>query len=188
MADTDRTAVAAELIRERRTINRFRSEVPPQEVVLKALDLARWAPNHHLTEPWRFYLLGRETATAIAHLNADMVAQDKGPEAAESKRANWLAKPGWLVVTCVSSDDVLQAWEDYAACCCAIQNLMLYLWSEGVGSKWSTGPVIRDPRFHDLIWVDPEVETVVGLLWYGYPDESPQPPRRPLPEVLIELP
>lgn len=180
--------VAAELIRGRRTINFFQPEPPPRETVLKALELARWAPNHHLTEPWRFYLLGQETAEAIVRLNAELVERKKGPEAARDKLEQWLAKPGWIVATCLNSDDPLQSREDYAACCCALQNLMLYLWSEGIGSKWSTGPVTRDSRFYDLIWVDPEAETAVGLLWYGYPAETPQTPRKPLAEVLIELP
>ncbi len=178
----------SELLRSRRTINTFRPEVPSAEIIRQALDLARWVPNHHLTEPWRFYWLGGETAQAIAKLNADLIAAKKGQTAAQAKLANWLAKPGWLVVTQVRSDDPLQHHEDYAACCCAIHSIMLYLWSHGIGSKWSTGPVIRDPRFYDLIWVDPDSEEVVGLLWYGYPAETPQTPRRPLNELLIELP
>ncbi len=187
MTETLNPVATAELLRGRRTINVFQPDPPPREIVLQALDLARWAPNHHLTEPWRFYLLGRETATAIARLNAELVAAKKGPAAAAGKLANWLAKPGWLVVTRTRGTDSLREQEDYAACCCAIQNLMLFLWSAGIGCKWSTGPVIRDERFHDLIWVDPEAESVVGLLWYGYPAETPLTPRRPLAEVLIEL-
>lgn len=184
----DLSTAATELIRGRRTINFFQPDPPPREVILRALELARWAPNHHLTEPWRFYLLGRETAEAIARLNAELVAAKKGAEAAEGKLRNWLAKPGWIVVTQIRSDDPLRSREDYAACCCAIHNLMLYLWGAGIGCKWSTGPVIRDERFHDLIWVDPDAESVVGLLWYGYPAETPQTPRKPLNDVLIELP
>lgn len=178
----------AALLRSRRTLNTFRPEAPPPAVIHQALDLARWVPNHHLTEPWRFYWLGRETARAIAELNADLVAAQKGRASAQEKLANWLAKPGWLVVTQVRSDDRLQHQEDYAACCCVIHSIMLYLWSHGIGSKWSTGPVIRDPRFYELIWVDPDSEEVVGLVWYGYPAETPQTPRKPLNELLIELP
>lgn len=182
------TEAAAELIRGRRTINAFAPEPPPRETILEALDLARWAPNHHLTEPWRFYLLGPDTAAAVARLNAELVTVKKGTEAGRAKLAEWQAKPGWLVVTCVNSDEPQRAREDYAACCCAVQNLMLYLWSTGIGSKWSTGAVIREPAFYDLIWVDPAVETAIGLLSYGYPAEIPRTPRKPLAELLIELP
>jgi len=180
-------AVAA-AIRNRRSINFFKPERPPADTINKALNLARWAPNHHLTEPWRFYLLGRQTATAIAELNARLVSEQNGDQAGRDKRERWLGMPGWLVVTQIKSDDVLQAREDYAACCCAIQNIMLYLWAEGIGTKWTTGPVTRSREFYDLIWVNPADEEVVGLLWYGYPDDIPATPRRPLAEILVELP
>lgn len=178
-----------EAIRNRRTIHVFAPELPPREAVLEAIELARWAPNHHGTEPWHFYLLGRETAEAIARLNAELVAARKGEAAARGKLERWLAVPGWLLVTCDRNDaDALRAREDYAACCCAVQNLQLALWSEGIGVKWTTGEVTRDPRFYDIVWVDPECETVVGLLWYGYPAEIPRVARKPLEEILVDLP
>ncbi|WP_018719187.1 nitroreductase family protein [Arhodomonas aquaeolei] len=187
-ADAATPEQAAELLRTRRTINRFRQEPPPREAVLRALDLARWAPNHHLTEPWHFYLIGEETRRGIIDLNTEMLTATKGAEAAEGKRRNWEAKPGWLAVSCDHSSDELQAWEDYAACACAIHNIALSLWSEGIGMKWSTGPVIRDARFYDLLWIDPDIEMVIALIWYGYPDESPVTHRESLECSLVELP
>jgi nitroreductase len=179
---------AADLIRSRRTIHEFREQPPPQEIVLRGLDLARWAPNHLLTEPWHFYLLGQETALAIAKLNADLTTRKKGTKAGRTKLDRWRRIPGWLVVTCENSEDSLRFKEDYSACCCAIQNFSLYLWSQGIGVKWTTGDVIREPDFYDVIWVDPMLETVVGLLWYGYPANIPHTPRKPLNQVLVELP
>ena len=178
----------AELIRSRRTIHTFKPEEPPRELIRRAIDLARWAPNHRLTEPWRFYLLGRETADAIARLNAEIATREWGVETGQKKLRQWLAIPGWLVVTCQNSDDPIRSREDYAACACAIQNFSLYLWSEGIGVKWTTGAVTRDPGFYDLIWVDPKVETVVGLVWYGYPAEIPETQRKAVEEILVELP
>lgn len=183
-----KSEAAAELIRSRRTIHNFAADLPPRETILRGIDLARWAPNHRLTEPWRFYLLGPETVGGIVELNARLVARSKGPEAGQSKLERWRRIPGWLVVTCENSDDPIRAREDYAACCCAIQNFSLYLWSEGIGVKWTTGEVTRHPDFYDLIWVDPGYETVVGLLWYGYPEELPQTPRKPVEQMLVSLP
>ena len=183
------TEQAFQLISTRRTIHDFKAhELPPQEIILQALELARWAPNHHLSEPWHFYLLGHETATAIAHLNADLVTANKGAAAGQAKLDRWLTIPGWLVVTCDNSADPTRSREDYAACCCAIQNFMLYLWSHSIGVKWTTGAVTRSPDFYDLIWVNPDLETVVGLLWYGYPADVPQPQRKPLDMSMVELP
>lgn len=182
------TLSIAELIRSRRTIHEFKEDPPPRDIVLRGLELACWAPNHLLTEPWHFYWLGPETASSIAKLNADLTTRKKGPAAGQIKLDRWQRIPGWLVVTCENSDDPLRAKEDYSACCCAIQNFSLYLWSEGIGVKWTTGDVIREPDFYDLIWVDPTLETVVGLFWYGYPALTPQTPRKPLSQVLVELP
>lgn len=180
----------ADTIRSRRTIHLFDAERrrPPDALVRRAVELARWAPNHRLTEPWRFYLLGGRTAEAIARLNADLVEAARGREAGEIKLARWRAVPGWLVVTCARSADPVRQQEDYAACCCAVQNLQLYLWSEGVGVKWTTGEVTRDPRFFELLEIDPEAELLVGMLWYGYPAEVPATPRRPVEEVFAERP
>ena len=182
------TKSMADLIRSRRTIYAFKPELPPRETVVRAIELARWAPNHRLTEPWRFYWLGSETAEAIARLNADLVTKQKGRAAGQAKLERWRTIPGWIVVTCENSADPIRAREDLVACACAIQNLSLYLWSEGIGTKWNTGAVTRDPAFYDIIWADPEQEMVVGLLWYGYPHEIPKTARKPVEEILVELP
>lgn len=179
---------ARQLLAGRRTIHDFTGVVPERALVLAALEHARWAPNHNLTEPWRFHLIGPTTAAAVAELNAELVAAKSGPEAAADKLARWRAVPGWLLVTCERSADALRDREDYAACCCAVQNLQLFLWAHGVGVKWTTGPVTRDPRFYDLLWLDPALESVVGLLFYGYPAEVPATTRKPLAESLVELP
>lgn len=178
----------ARLIRSRRTIHDFSDQPAPQEQLLRAIELARWAPNHHATEPWHFYLLGSETAMEVAKLNADLVGEKSGSAAAKAKFERWSAMPGWLVVTCDKSDDEIRAREDYAACACAIQNMMLYLWDEGIGVKWTTGAVTREPRFYDIIWADPDVEYVVGLLWYGYAQEVPMIRRKEVHEISVNLP
>ncbi len=181
-------SATAALIRSRRTIYLFEPQLPPQATILKAIDLARWAPNHRLTEPWRFYLLGRATAEALAHLNAEIVAERRGEEAGRKKRERWLSMPGWLVVTSHIADDPFVTQENYAACCCAIQNMHLYLWSEGIGMKWGTGKVTRHPRFFDLLGIDPEQEKLVGMFWYGYPAEIPDKQRKPVEEIVTVLP
>lgn len=186
MDDMSRQSIAG-VIRGRRSIERFRAGLPPRELLLRGIDLARWAPNHHLTEPWRFYLLSDEVKDRVVDLNTRLVTEARGEEAGRAKRERWSRIPGWLVVTCARSADLLRQREDFAACCCAVQNLFLYMWSEGIGMKWTTGAVTRTEEFYDLIWVDPAVEEVVGLLWYGYPEEVPVGARKGVSEILVEL-
>ena len=177
-----------EVIRGRRTINLYLQTPVPGQLVREAVEAATWAPNHHVTEPLRFYRLGRDTVQRCLDLCYDIVAAKKGTEAAAFKREQWSEKPGWLVVTCRRSDDELRQREDYAACAAAIQNFMLYLWKAGVGSKWTTGDITRDERFFDILGIDPDEAFVVGLLWYGYPKITPEQKRRTLDDVLTELP
>ena len=178
----------ARVLRGRRTIDQYLQTPVPEELVREAIEVATWAPNHYVTEPWRFILPGPQTVERIVDLNASIVAQRKSPEHGEHKRNVWSEKPGWLIVTCPRSDDALREREDYAACCAAIHNFTLYLWKAGVGSKWTTGPVTRDPRLFDIIDADYETEFVVGLLWFGYPKITPQQSRNAVENVLTELP
>ena len=178
----------ARTLRGRRTIERFIQTPVPDELVREAIETATWAPNHYLTEPWRFILPGGETIQRIVDLNAAIVADKKTPEHGEHKRRQWNEKPGWLIVTCPHDDDELREREDYAACCAAVQNFTLHLWKAGVGSKWTTGPITRDERFLDIIGVDPDGVFVVGMLWFGYPKITPTQSRKNIDEVLTELP
>ncbi len=188
-APIETTADALEqIIVSRRTIHKFLPTIPAKEILLKSIDVARWAPNHKLTEPWRFYLIGDETKEAIAHLNARIVEDRKGPEVAKAKLAQWLAVPYMVVATYKKAGDPLREKEDYASTCCAIHNMSLYLWSKGIGMKWSTSKSTQLPEFYDLLAIDAEREEVAGLLWCGYPADVPVKTRKPAGSIVRELP
>ena len=71
----------AEALRGRRTVDQFLQTPVPDELVREAIEVATWAPNHFVTEPWRFILPGGETVGRIIDLCAGMVAADKGDAA-----------------------------------------------------------------------------------------------------------
>mmetsp|Transcript_29224 Transcript_29224/g.62145 ORF Transcript_29224/g.62145 Transcript_29224/m.62145 type:complete len:256 (-) Transcript_29224:118-885(-) len=178
----------------RRTINEFAPELPSdwERSLEHAIEAAIYAPNHKRSEPWRFHLLGPKSIENVCKLNADIVASKKGEVAGEKKLKRWLQMPGWLVVTCVKSankgggevdtdadtmaDPMGLAREDYAACCCAVQNLCLSLSAQGIGTKWTTGPVNFDERFAEAVGFSHENEYTVGTIWFGTPVSSPSPP------------
>jgi len=186
--DTRELRDFAEVLRGRRTINLYLQTPVPDDLVRGAIEAATWAPNHHVTEPWRFYRLGAASVAQCLELVREIVTAKKGAEAGAFKADNWSQKPGWLLVTCKTSDDDVLQREDYAACATAVQNFMLYLWKAGVGSKWTTGDVTREPRFAQIVGFDPSSERVVGLIWYGYPKVTPTQSRSELSDVLIEVP
>jgi nitroreductase len=177
-----------EVLRGRRTINLFLQTPVPAKLIRDAIEVATWAPNHHVTEPWAFYMLGTQTMARCLDLVRDIVTAKKDTKAADFKVKSWSEKPGWLVVTCRRSNEPALQQEDLAACSAAVQNLMLYLWKAGVGSKWTTGDITRDPRFFDIVGIDAEQELVVGLICYGYPKVTPDQARKPSTDVLTELP
>lgn len=175
------------LVRERRTVALFKPETPPSDVLAAAVDAARWAPNHHVTEPWRFYMLGARAVRSTIEIAAELTLAKRGAAAARKRRKLLQAVPQWMAVTCHRSQDPFREREDYGACCCAIQNFMLCLWESGLACKWSTGAVTRDDRFHEVLGADPSEEMVVGLFSIGYPRIIPEQKRRPVAEVLTHL-
>jgi len=178
----------ARVLRGRRTVDQYIQTTVPDGLVHEAIEAATWAPNHYVSEPWQLILPGEETVSRIVGLCAEIVTAEKGAELGEHKRKTWSEKPGWLVVTCRHDDDALREREDYAACCAAVQNFMLYLWKAGVGSKWTTGPITRDARFFDIIGLDESDAFVVGMLWFGYPKITPTQTRADLDDKLTRLP
>ena len=177
-----------EVLRGRRTIDLYLQTPVPDALVKEAIEAATWAPNHHVTEPWKFYHLGKESIAACLDLVRDLVTTRKDAKAGEFKAKRWSEKPGWLLVTCRRSDDELTQQEDYAACSAAIQNLLLYLWKAGVGSKWTTGDITCEQRFFDIVGVNADEELVVGLIWFGYPKLTPTQARKDIDTVLRVLP
>ncbi len=179
----------SDIIKSRRTIPLFEThQEVSQDLIDAAVEAASWAPNHHLTEPWHFYQLGVNKTAAYIDLLYDVINEYKGEALAQSKMEKAKTVPGWLVVTCsLKADTNLMLVEDYAAVCCAIQNLCLVLWDSGVGSKWSTGIITRDDRFYDVLGIDRRQQEIVGLIPFGYPKKMPDArARKPLAEILTK--
>lgn len=177
----------AERIRSRRTVKLFLQQAVSKQLILDAIEVARWAPNHYLTEPWHFYLLGDKAIKKSVELTRIVVTERKGAKIGDFKAKDAATRPGWLVVTCKQSDDERTRQEDYASVCCAIQNLFLYLSEAGLATKWSTGPITRDRRFFDLLGIDSDAEYIVALIWYGYPKITPTQQRNDVDQIVTEI-
>ena len=177
----------AERLRGRRTTKLFLQTPVDRQVVLDGIEVARWAPNHHLTEPWHFYLLGEKAMRNNVELIRQIVTESRDADKGDFKAKAAEEIPGWLVLTCKKSADEIMQREDYASCCCAMQNLMLYLSEAGIGSKWATGLIAEDERLFSMIGADQEQELVVGVLRYGYAKITPTQSRKDVSEIVTEL-
>ncbi len=180
-----------EALRTRRTVHNFDNDrAVPDEVLHRAVEAATYAPNHKMTEPWLFRRLGQDAIEAIASLNAASIAD---PEKAAKKAKRWADIRNWLVVTSrITPGDELLTREDYAATCCAVQNMQLSFAADGVGTKWTSGDIQRTPGFERICGVDGDAECVCGVIWYGYAADgaAPAAPKRKLglDQVLLKVP
>lgn len=182
-----------ELLADRRTIHDYRPEPLPEGAVERAVAAAITAPNHRMTEPWRFVRVGPTTRATLADISADLKGgPEKLGEAGLRKLRAKILDPAELLVVCQvrqANEDI--AREDYAAVACAVQNAMLSFWSEGLGSKWSTGAVTTDERTYTALAIDPGAEEIVGFLWAGHAarGDLPKPRRRrSVEEILRAVP
>jgi len=153
-------------IRTRRTHKAFGPEPLPREQIEELLELARWAPNHNLTAPWRFRVVGPQ---ALARLK-----EAAGPEgAAKLDRA-----PTLIVVSCAVEGDPVQDEEDLHATAVASYIVLLAAHGRGLAGYWRTPGVLRSERGRRAVGL-PGGERFVGLLHLGAPRQRKQPPERP---------
>jgi nitroreductase len=168
-----------EAITSRRTVLEFLPEEPNPASLAQAVEFARWAPNHKLTEPWRVYALKHNTREAFLEFQHRFFAKKFGTEEAAQKSDKFRHRPAFFVVTFTRSQaDPLRDQEDRAATCCFIQNLLLSLWEQGYGVHWSTGGFIREPELFEILGIEPSQEEILGLFSWGRPARIPRTVRR----------
>jgi nitroreductase len=174
--DTVRRVDTDSAIRGRRTHKQYGSEPVPEAVVRELVDLARWAPNHKLTNPWRFRLLGPATRARIDELVPDA-------EVIKLRRA-----PTLVLVTAVRSEDPVLAEEDMLAAAAATYALLLAATDRGLASYWRTPSCFREPEVRAALGVG-EDEVVVALVHLGPPvTDPPAKERAPVDDVFSVQP
>jgi nitroreductase len=152
-----------EAIRERRTLKAFTEAPVDRALVAELLELAVLAPNHHGTEPWRFWVVGRKTLQALSDATGDR---------------KLLRSHTAIVVGVKRDEDAQTAEEDYAAVSCAIQNIMLAARGRGLASFWRTPGVLSRPQVARILGVPKKVR-LIGVVHLGLPGEPfPLQPER----------
>jgi len=168
---------AARVIRERRTIKKFKQEPVPEELLTELLTLASWAPNHGMREPWRFIMFQGEGRRRLVRAMTELAKKPKDPSAL-------LAVPVFIAVVIQPNENRHDREEDMLAAGALVQNFQLAAWERGIGVKWTTGLYIDLPEFGECIGVDRQ-EKIIGILQVGYPAEIPaERARTPLTEKL----
>ena len=176
-----------EAIHSRRMNNEFSEEVPPRAALQRMLDAAVWAPNHRLTNPWRFFVLekGGAKRAEVAQLAYDnLFARSGNHENVDGSRQRVLDAPALLYVYSIPGDSEEMTQENYAAACCAVQNLLLAAVAEGLAGDWSTGNTTRHPGLAATLGGEADW-TMVGALFIGYPSRPSASLREPADAVTV---
>jgi nitroreductase len=165
-----------EAIRSRRTHKAYGPGPVSREQLDDLLELARWAPNHDLTNPWRFRVIGPESLQRLK--------EAAGPESAPKlDRA-----PTLVVASTKQSGDPVQDEEDLAATSVAIYIVLLAAHARGLAGYWRTPAVLRTPEGRAAVGV-PDDERVLALIHLGQPrQEKPPPERAPSGDYVTYLP
>ena len=163
-----------ELAAARRTHKEFGPEPVDDETLLELLDVARYAPNHHLTQPWRFRVLG---AGALARLK---------DSAGESEAKKLERAPTLVVASAALSGELVQDEEDVCATSAAIMLVLLAATERGLGSYWRTPAILRAARGREALGI-PDGERVLGLLHFGAPAREPAARERSAASEYVEF-
>jgi nitroreductase len=163
-----------EAIRGRRTHKAYGREPVDEEVLEELLELARWAPNHNLTNPWRFRVIGPRSL--------ERLKEAAGPETATKlDRA-----PTLVVCSCALTGDPVQDEEDLHAAGIAAYIVLLAAHGRGLAGYWRTPEVLRTAEGRAAVGI-PDDERFVGLLHLGTPVQEQRPPERHPPDQVVEF-
>ena len=165
-------------VRTRRTHKAYRDEPVDRRTLDELFELARYAPNHHLTNPWRFRVLGPAT---LANLKA-LAEQQKPGSGRKLDRA-----PTLVVVTARQTGDPAQDREDLLAGAVAAYIVLLAAHGRGLAGYWRTLSLLDEPAGRDAVGLDGG-EAAIGLLHLGRAvHEQELPPRAPVAEIATYL-
>ena len=157
-----------ELIRTRRTQKAYEPGPVDPATLDELFELARWAPNHHVTNPWRFRVLGPQALEALK-------------AAAGAEAASKLDRaPTLVAASAVQTGDEIADEEDFAASACASFIVLLGAHARGLDGYWRTPEVLRTPEGRAACGIE-DGERVLGLLHLGRgKGTKPAPERAPL--------
>jgi len=173
-------------IETRRSVGQVKQGPVPREIVEKILESAVHAPNHRITEPWRFHVFAGKGRGELARARAEVariLAEAEGEEqefaagriSRERKKA--FRAPVVIVVISKGGRDEVETLENYAACAAAVQNMQLTAHSLGLATIWRTGPVAYHPYMREFFGLE-NGDKIVAHLYLGYPDVTERSRRR----------
>lgn len=177
------TSELSQLIRSRRSVypHQFNGKSISAEVLEECLENAHWAPNHKLTEPWRFKVMRNEKKDEFAEFFAEtykrVTPEDQFLEAKFEKLKSKVNQSACVVAVYFHRDPMerLPEWEELSAVSMAVQNFWLTAAAHGIGMYWASPGLIHHV---DDFFEPANNEKCLGFLFIGYHDKPGQKPRK----------
>lgn len=171
------TEALLSLIQNRRSIFpvSYMDKPIAKELIMELLECAQQAPNHKLTEPWRFIIFREDGLAKLAKELQDQYRKATPEEAFMEKKYRSIEdkvhRSGAVIAICLHESGKIPKWEEVAAVAAAVQNLSLAASANGIGSYWSS-PATLD-QMGPFLNLQPN-ESCIGLLYLGYHNEAPR--------------
>lgn len=180
-------------IRNRRSIGKMTAEAPDRSMIRQILEAGTWAPNHHLTEPWRFFVLEGEARAELGQVMGTVAARrESDPVRREAIAAKAAVKPmraPYVIAVAVepSPDESVPEIEEIAAGSAAAQNMLLAAHALGLAAIWRSGWIAFEPEIRDHFNLSPRAR-LLGFVYVGHPAmQAPQRQRRSIDDVTTWL-
>ena len=173
-------------IETRRSIGRVKQEPVPRELIERILESGVHAPNHRITEPWRFHVFSGKGRGELARVRAEIArlqaeAEGESEEMAAGRisreRKKAFRAPVVIAVISEAGRDEVETLENYAACAAAVQNMQLTAHALGLAAMWRTGPIVYHQEMRRFFGLK-ENDRIVAHVYLGYPDMGVRPRRR----------
>lgn len=172
-----------EALLHRRMAWKWLDKQVPRDAVERMLSTAVWAPNHKHTEPWRFFVMTKDSPlrnkvadfakTAILKQNAEDTNR------AERMRSWVLNQPLLIFAYSIPGIHEEMTRENYAATVCALHNVNLAGVAEGLTVTWETGGVAKLAGLAEAVGAEPDWQ-LVAMATVGYADEETKSERTPV--------
>lgn len=175
-------------IRARRSVKEYAETPVAEETIRELLALAVWAPNHRMTQPLKFRVMGDAAKRAYAEaLGARKARKVDDPAVAreiiDKVMHRTISVPAMVGVLVHQDENPEIREEDFATAFIAIQNFCLAAVARGLGTHIKTGAVMGEPSLRDALDV-PGDYRLAAIVFLGEPAEIPEAKdRTPAPDI-----
>lgn len=169
----------SESIRNRRSIGKVKQDAIPRESIERILEAGIWAPNHRLTEPWKFFVLEGNGRNKLAEALASVAGNGEVTEESLSSARKKVERAPLIIAVAVEPVDnsKIIELEEYGAVFAAIQNMLLEIHELGLGAVWRSG----EPCYHELMRKAFDLSAkgkMLGFIYIGVPENNDQQSKR----------